>query len=543
MELSSVGTDSLFQKLLTSRNMTLEELEADYGGLHDPYLLKDMDKAVERILSAIKTGEKIVVYSDFDADGIPGGALLSDFFRNIGYKNFTNYIPHRNDEGYGFHEKLIEKFKADGTALIITVDVGIVDLETVATANRLGVDVVVTDHHEPGEKLPEALAVINPKRKDCGYPFKGLSGTGVAWKLIQAILSRERFDIKTGMEKWWLDLVGLATISDMVPLRGENRILAKYGLTVLRKTRRPGLLQLYKKLRLPTRYLSEDDISFMITPRINAASRMGHPQDAFALLTAADEVSAGTYADHLNKINDERKGVVAAIVKDIKKHLEFKEPEPVIVLGNPKWQPSLLGLVANSLVEEYDRPVFLWGEESSGTLKGSCRLKDVHAVELMRNAGDVLLGCGGHECAGGFTVSRDKVHLLEEALNAAYAKLKTDAKQKEAATFDAELSLSDVSWQMYKSIEKLAPFGMDNPKPIFLFKKVLLKNVRKFGKQGNHLEISFENSPVRAIGFFMNPEQFGRPLASGVEVNLVAHVEKSVFRNVPELRLRIVDMM
>jgi len=331
----------LVKDLLTKRGLKEEFfdefLNPDYElGTHDPFLMKGMEVAVQRVLEAIDKDEKIVVYSDFDADGIPGAVLMHDFFKKIGYKNFENYIPHRNDEGYGFHKEAIEGFAKSGTKLIVTVDVGITSVAEVEYVNSLGLEVIITDHHEPNGHLPEALVILNPKQKDCTYPEKMLCGTGVAFKLIQGILAKRDFGIKKGMEKWWLDLVGLATLSDMVPLLGENRVFARYGLLVLQKTSRPGLLQLFRKLKISQKHLNEDDIGFMVTPRINAASRMGHPDDAFNLLSATDETTAGAYVDHLNAINDKRKGVVSAIIVDIKKRLRKKgEIGSVLVLGHP----------------------------------------------------------------------------------------------------------------------------------------------------------------------------------------------------------------
>lgn len=282
----------ILQTLLTRRGLTdAEAIEAflnpSYDDMtNDPYLLKDMEKGVVRILGAIDAHEKIAVYSDFDADGIPGGIILHDFFKKIGYDNFVNYIPHRDTEGYGFHKDAVRALSKEGVTLIITVDVGITAVDTVVYAQELGVDCIVTDHHEPLDTIPSAVAVINPKQATCTYPFSGLCGAGVAYKLVQALLQEARFShIPRGWEKWLLDLVAIATVADMVPLVDENRALVHWGLYVLRKSQRPGLIALLRKLRIQQRFVTEEDIGFFIGPRINAASRMGHPQDAFELLS------------------------------------------------------------------------------------------------------------------------------------------------------------------------------------------------------------------------------------------------------------------
>jgi single-stranded-DNA-specific exonuclease len=324
----------LMQSLLIYRGIDTAEkaevfLNPDYEKLHDPFLLKDMDKAVERILQAIKNEEKILIYSDYDADGIPAAVVMHDFFKLIGYSYFEIYIPHRHNEGYGLHLEAVESFVDKDIKLIVTLDCGIVDHHEVNRANELGIDVIITDHHVPGKTLPEAYAVINPKRSDCDYPYDMLCGSGVAFKLVQALLSKyptlERRGrvgegvVKPGQEKWLLDMVGIATLSDMVPLQGENRIFAHYGLKVLRKSRRPGFQKLLSLMKMNQRYITEDDVGFMITPRINAASRMGIPTDAFHLLSTTDEVRGDELARHLDHINNERKGLVASTVKEIKK--------------------------------------------------------------------------------------------------------------------------------------------------------------------------------------------------------------------------------
>jgi len=394
----------LLQELLISRGvLSTSDAEAflspDYERhVHDPFLMKGMERAVLRVLYAIEHKEPIVIYSDYDCDGIPGGVLLHDFFNMIGYENVSNYIPHRHEEGYGVNEKAISALVDGGAKLIITVDCGITDVSPIAYAQGRNVDVIVTDHHLPGEVLPPAHVVLNPKQEGDTYPEPMLCGSGVAFKLVQGVLSRNRFSLKEGKEKWLLDMVGLATIADMVPLRGENRVFAHFGLAVLRKSPRPGLQKLCRKMKVNQRYLTEDDIGFMLAPRINAASRMDEPMAAFRLLATLDEVEADMQAAHLNKINDQRKGLVASMAREIKKRVQSRmEEREIIVTGDPRWRPALLGLVANSLVEEYNRPVFLWGREGSNLLKGSCRSDgSVDVVLLMNEVKDILIGSGGH---------------------------------------------------------------------------------------------------------------------------------------------------
>ncbi len=541
--------NELTAHLLATRGITEEKdvesfLSPDYDAhTHDPFLMKDMDIAVKRFLEAVEKKERIVIYSDFDADGIPGGALFYDFLKKIGYENFVNYIPHRNDEGYGFHLEAIEEFAKDGTHLIITIDVGIVANEEVQKANDLGMDVIITDHHEPNGELPVAVAVLDPKRLDCEYPFKELCGSGVAYKFIQAILTTRDFGLKKGMEKWWLDLVGLATLSDMVPLVGENRIFAHYGLMVLRKTPRPAFLQMCKGLKINKATVSEDDIGFLITPRINAASRMGHPDDAFKLLVAENEVEAGVQFKHLSKINDERKALVASLVRKV--HAKIKKRETlgsVIVAGDPDWKPSVLGLVANKLAEEHNKPVFLWGREGEGDLKGSCRSDgSVSLIDVMNGTADSFTHYGGHKMAAGFAVDQEHIHTLEEKLCLSCDTLNQSASEREPEWIDAELSLQDINPRLFAVVSKLSPFGVGNPKPVFMFKNITPTNIKLFGAGKNHLELQFGS--IRSIGFFMTQDSFEKIPEIGKPLTLIANLEESFFAGRKERRLRIIDCM
>lgn len=537
--------DLLYSRGISSKVDAKNFIEPSYEDhTHDPFLIAGMEKAVERILTAIKNEEEILIWSDYDHDGIPGGVILHDFFKQIGYTKFRNYIPNRHTEGYGVNEMGVKKMADEGVTLMITVDVGITDVLPIEVASSLGIDVIVTDHHLPGDKLPDAFVILNSKQEHCNYPDNMLCGAAVAWKLVCALIAQGKFEnIPEGFEKWLLDLVGISTIADMVPLKNENRVLAHFGLKVLRKTRRPGLLKLFRKAGLRQQYIAEDDVGFTIAPRINAASRMDNPFLAFELLSSKEDDRTGTLVTEIEKLNEVRKGKVASMVKEMKHHLRERESLPqVIVLGNPHWQPSLLGLAATNIVEEHSRPVFIWGREETGILKGSCRSDgSVNLVNLMQGVKEgVLLGFGGHALSGGFSVSDSEVHFLEEHLNDAYAKVdKSDVEEE--IFIDKELSFDEVSWSLWDTLTKLSPFGIDNPKPIFIFNDVVPEKVRTFGKNSEHLEITFRKSNgdfVRAIEFFS-----GREIKENEKINLVANIEKSTFGRYPELRLRIVDIL
>ncbi len=513
----------------------------------DPFLILNMERAVERILRAFREGEKVVIYGDYDCDGIPGSVILHDAFRKIGMANFFNYIPHRHHEGYGLNAGAIAAFAKEGVGLIITVDCGITDVEEVRMAQELGIDVIVTDHHLVGAALPPAYAIVNSKQEGDTYPDPMLCGAGVAFKLTQALLRRVKgCDIPEGWEKWLLDMAGLSTIADMVPLQKENRALAYFGLKVLRKSPRPGLQALLREATVDQRYLTEEDIGFTIGPRINAASRMDVPMRAFELLATRDPAVAGARATHLSALNMERKSEVARMVKEAKRLLASRELHEVIVIGNTRWRVGVAGIVANQLAEAYDRPAFVWGREGEGVIKGSCRSDGrVNVVELMHATRDgIFLNRGGHEFSGGFSVDSDAIHFLESALVEAHAKISKKEKIDRSTQIDAALALEEVNDDTFAAIDLLAPFGVGNPKPLFLLSAVTIRSSARFGKSREHLRITLEDgkgNSASSIGFFMGDEQFSDvALEAKARFDLVAHLEGSYYRGKVELRLRIV---
>jgi single-stranded-DNA-specific exonuclease len=556
----------IIENLLKNRGLEKEEeiekfLNPNYeADLYDPFLMKDMEKACVRLFEALEAKEKIVVYADYDSDGIPGAVILNDLFQKIGYSNYEVYIPMRNSEGYGLNLSAIKEFAEKKVKLLITVDLGITAVTEVAQAEVDGIDTIITDHHLVSGTLPKAYAILNPKVDD--YPEKMLCGAAVAFKLVQAFIKKygEYFKINIGWEKWLLDMVAIATLSDMVPLLGENRVLASFGLKVLRKNRRPGLQKLLAKMNIDQRYLSEDDITFMVTPRLNAASRMDDPMRAYELLATEDGVEAGVLADHLSKINDERKLIVAGIMREVNKIFEKREMKEVIVIGNPKWKVGVLGLVAGKISDEYDKTVFVWGNDENDLIKGSCRSSgDISVVELMSENSDHFIDFGGHELAGGFTVQNDKIHFLEEKLSNSYRnRVKSGLKGAQGSVlpnlpnYDIEGNLDLVNMKNWKEIEKLSPFGLGNLKPVFLFKNVKIENIKKFGKNssGEHLEITFSDAKkdgkrnkIKAISFFSNNDSFETKIEEGLSVNLYATFDLSRFRGREELRLRIVAIL
>ncbi len=540
-------TRLLYNRGITTRIEAEQWLAPSYDTqLHDPFLLHDMEVAVNRVLAAILNNELIVIYSDYDCDGIPGAVVLHDFFKAIGFLNFHIHIPHRHYDGFGLSAGAVEHlFEKVSPQLIITIDCGTTDITAVARANELGVDVIITDHHEPKEVLPSAVAVVNPKIGTT-YPFTGLCGAAVVFKLVQALITRGSYAISPGQEKWWLDMVGIATIADMVPLRDENRVLAHYGLTVLRKSRRPGIQQLLRKQRVEQRHLTEDDIGFTIGPRINAASRMDTPEDAFHLLASTDEVDARARVDHLEHLNQARKSTVALMTKELHKRLELViEQPPIIVMGNPEWRPSLVGLAANKLAEEHNRPVFLWGRDGNEHYKGSCRAGGGKSVvKIMEAAPHLFKEFGGHHASGGFTVAPEYIHTFGDALIETVHLLGDSVALVEPLLVDEVLSLSEVGAELFTAQQRCAPFGCDNPKPLYHITGVVPKSVEVFGKNKEHTKLILPSTFVKeAIAFFKSPSDFMVTPEAGKSVGLLAELEESYFMNRRQIRLRIVDIV
>ncbi len=541
----------LIQKLLFYRGiLTVESAEKFFkpnfeDDLHDPFLMPNMKEAVDRILLAIKENQKVTIYSDYDADGIPASVAFHDFLKKIGFENFDVYIPHRNREGFGLNKKAIEEIKNRGTDLIITVDCGTADIEEVALARSLGMDVIITDHHEAHEKVPDAI-IINHKLSGSVYPERILCGAGVIFKFIQAIIQQGNFDLPKGFEKWFLDMIGIATLADMVPLVGENRALAYYGLIVLRKSSRPGLQQLFKKTGLNQNQISVMDVGFTIAPRINAASRMGEPDIAFNMLAETSIEKVGGFVDHLHKINDQRKGHVAAITKAIYQKLnemENGDELKVIVAGNPLWQPSLMGLAASNIVGKYNKPVFLWGRGDGEELKGSCRgIDGVSTLNLLTEVADLMHAYGGHDQAGGFVIKNDQVDFLQDRLNDAYLKLDFE-NIEQVIQIDSEIMLGDINYNNFNQIQKLSPFGIGNEEPKFLVKNISIIDVQQFGKSKEHIKIMCEDSgkKIEAIAFFSDENSFSSKIVQNEKFSIVGTIEKNQWGK-GSYRLRIIDV-
>ena len=543
----------IIETLLAKRGVTPDTREAflnpDYTKhVHDSFLMKNMDIAVARLRSAIENNEPITLYTDYDCDGIPGAVIGHDFFKKIGYENMTVMIPDRNGEGYGLHTHHIDTMAERGTKLLITVDLGIVAMEMIAYARSLGMDVIVCDHHEPHGVMPNAI-ILDPKQSGETYPFDGLSGAGVLFKLITGYIQKYPDGFEIGWEKWLLDMVGLAAVADMVPLVDENRVFAKYGLVVLRKSRRPGLIALLRELRVDQQYLTEEDIGFTIAPKLNVASRLASPMKAFLLLTTDDRAAAQMYAKELVALNDERKTLVAHMMKDVHGRLSKRTLRDVVVVGDPAWRIGVLGLVASKIVETYNRPAFVWGGDGvpgAIVFKGSCRgTSAAHVVEVMTHVRDTFVGYGGHEGAGGFEIAHANVHTLEEVLDGAFTAVKKEVSQSIEIPYDVVVPLALLNSSLHSELTVISPFGMGNSKPVFKIVDATVVSIKQFGKTKEHFEIVVQQDGrmMKAIAFFKTADDFTKTCVVGDNVSLLGHFELSRFMGKVELRMRIVDVV
>lgn len=540
---------ALAQQLLVNRGITETDIADDFVDknpevIGDPKLFLGSEKITKRIVQAIKDKETILIFADYDADGIPGAVVLSDFFRKIEYP-VEVYFPHRNKDGFGLNMRAVEDFIIRKIDLVITIDCGITDVAEIKKLQDAGVDVIVTDHHEAGKKVPEAFGILNPKQPECTYPNDMLCGAAVAFKLVQ-LLSEHFDECDKEWEKTLLDMVGIATLSDMVPLIGENRLFAYYGLQMLRISKRLGVQKLCKLAGVNQLDLTEQDVVFSLTPKINAASRMGIPGDAYNLLVSTDEAEADTYTKILSSANNSRKKFVDDIAQQVAAELEGKDTSSVIVVGHTDWKPSLLGLVASKIVDQYHVPAFVWGQEDAAHIKGSCRgVNDVSLHEMMTQASDAFLQFGGHKNAGGFESDEKKVVDMQKKLREAYADLQTKAHEPETY-LDQTLTLEDITPETYNELHMLAPYGEANPAPLFLFPKAQIYKVEAFGKNKEHTKIICRTKDfqyIDAIAFFKSIESLQVTPQDGDEVNIVGVIEYSQFMGRRKLRLKLIDVI
>ncbi len=509
---------------IKTKNEALSFFNKDFDNLLDPLIFEDLDKAVDRIYKAQKNNEVIGIYADYDCDGIPSAVILYEALKMIGVENVEVYIPNRNEEGFGLNEKGIKNLLDKNVTLFITVDCGTSDKDMVEKLDEGNVDVIIIDHHKEKD-IPNVFALINSAIEDKSHP---MCAAGCVYKVVQALIHKSE-NINNGFEKWFLDLVCISTLADCVPLVGDNRLLSHYGLIVLKKTKRKGLLALMKKLRLSRENLTEEDITFSIAPRINACSRIGNPLLAFNLLIEKDFDKSYEMVLEIEKLNNKRKTEVTQMTKKVREIIKNKDKNNKIwVFGDRKWKPSLVGLIASKISEEYEKTVFVWGYGGE-KIKGSVRSSIDNIFELMSFNKDEFIEFGGHDFAGGFSLEQGKEITLEKKLN---KNLPDDNMERDPIAVDALVQLRDVE-EIYREVNKFRPFGIGNESPLFIFKDVRIKNFSKFGKTKLHSKYTFEqnNFVTEAISFF------NEPFESDDFVDVLGRVEFDSFFNKPRIRI------
>lgn len=479
----------LYNRGLKERNHIQAFIEGQYLESTDPFLLPDMEKAVARIGQAVERDEVIIVYGDFDADGVTSTVLLTEALRGLGLSRHQAqpYIPDRIDEGYGLNEEALTFLKEERNAgLVISVDCGIRSVREVEHANRIGLDMIITDHHSLGSRMPPALAVINPKRADSAYPEVMLAGVGIAYKLAQALRlafpNQAQFD-----DADLLDLVALGTVADLAPLQGENRKLVMDGLKVLNTCRRPGLDALARVAGLKPGNMSAESIAFALGPRINAAGRLSHAYDAARLLALNNFLMAHEQARQLNNLNQERQRITAKLTKEAEAQID---PEsPLLFAADPGFLPGVVGLVASRLTEKYYRPSIVV-ERGEAESRGSCRsISEFHITDALDQVQDLLVRHGGHAQAAGFTINNENLPEFRERITAIAAAELADKDLYPTLVIDAEVDLADVDWAMQGVMENLEPTGEANDKPIFMSRNVRVYSHRTVGQDGAHLQL------------------------------------------------------
>lgn len=502
--MNELSIPSVHAKILVSRGITDAEqaksfLHMNDNSLHDPYLLYDMEKAVNRIRQAIVANEKITVYGDYDADGVTSVTVLTTALELLG-ATVDFAIPNRFKHGYGPNTELFKELHETGTTLIITVDNGISGLEAVAYAKSVGMDVIVTDHHEIGEKLPNADAIIHPRHPNGNYPFGELAGVGVAFKLACALLGEVPDNL--------YEIAAIGTVADLVPLKDENRFIVKEGIRRMRTSKRPAIQALVKVSGTEQSSLSEESLGFMIGPRLNAPGRLGSADEAVHLLKATDTMVAMTLAERLDQLNKERQAIVSCITEEAEQAVAdmYGDMMPyVIVIAGEGWNPGVVGIVSSRLTEKYYRPsIVLSIDNETGIVKGSGRSISGFDLfkELSKNA-DILPHFGGHEMAAGMSLSLDDVDSLRNRLNDQGKKTLTDEMLTPRLQIDVPLTIEEIDVDVLESMDLLRPFGMSFEKPVFLIENLSASSIRKIGAAKNHLKLELSDgvNSLDVIGF------------------------------------------
>lgn len=550
-DLDPVVLQLLYNRGRTTQALMDEFLMPDYSqDVHDPYLLRDMKKAIDRIVEAVEKKEKIMIFGDYDVDGVSSVSVLVWTFRDLHIPNVDVYLPDRYSEGYGLNIPAVEEFAKNGVSLLITCDCGTSNVAEIAKANELGIDVIVVDHHKKAPEVPKAFAILNPFFDEETYPEKKLCSTGIAFKLATALFQKLEYGktlfekpLPAGWEKWLLDLVAVATIADMMPILGENRTLVKHGLTVLKKSKRVGLKALSQVMGTPLEKISSGTIGFQIGPRLNAAGRLKHANAALQLLTTEDIPEALQLAQELNTTNTERQQVTQKLFAEaLAQQPEGDVPALISAVGSG-WPSGVVGLVAGRLKETFHRPALAIGRAGDKLVGSGRSVGSFDITAALVESKDYLEHFGGHPMACGFTLkSSDALEPFLASMRKIAERELTDLDRSPEQRIDALITLAQADWNLAETVERFDPFGLAAPEPIFATQNVQLSSLQRMGKDQKHLRLLLsENGATKkavAFGFGEASAQWDPTLCYDVAY----HVGVNEWNGNRELQLQIVDI-
>ncbi len=550
-EVNPVVLQLLFNRNLQNQKELDEFMTPEYSqDIHDPYLFNDMQKAVDRLIKAKKNKERVCIFGDYDVDGVCGSVVLASALKELGIRYFS-YIPHRDKEGYGLNELAVNRISKEKANLIITVDCGISNSDEVTLAKKLGIDTIITDHHDMPKVLPDTVATVHCRLPGENYPFKMLSGGGTAFKLAQGLFRAKEFKLNEkdieSKEKWLLDLVALSTIGDMMTLVGENRTFVKYGLVVLQKTKRLGLQKLYEGAGIEKDKISTQVVGWQINPRINAAGRLEHANLAFDLLTTENVEQAIMMAHLLNQSNIARQkatesSVTEALNQIKKEYEEDKVPKQALVVFSEDWPAGIVGLVAGRLARKYYRPVYAItkvGNKYTGSGRG---ITGFDVTEALHNSAKLLMKFGGHVGACGFSLEPENLDKFKKELEEYSNKELSKIDLIPSIEVEAEIDLKDFTWELFEAIEKFEPFGEGNEEPNFLIKGVNVKDWKTVGSDSKHLRLFLNKNGMsrKAIAFGLG--EWAKELKLNSQVDIICKIGVNEWNGNRELQMTIQDM-
>lgn len=542
-ELDPIIIQLLYNRNLKDQKAIDEFLYPDYSqDIHDPFLFSQMEKACDIIYRTIEKKELITVYGDYDADGVSSSVILNDVLVSLGAK-VNVYLPHREKEGYGLNNAAVEEINKTDSKLIITCDCGISNTEEVKLAKKLGIKVIITDHHTVPDDMPKADAIIHPNVEKENYPFKFLAGGGVAFKLAQGLIAHSKNELtgkdKEVQEKWLLDMVAISTVADMVPLLGENRTLLKYGLIVLKKTKRLGLQKMLQLAALDPAKLDARTIGFTIAPRINAAGRMDHANLAYYLITETDEDKAMKYAQELNESNLARQKLTEATVKQAKEQ-DYSLDDNMLFFYQSDWSAGLTGLVASRLVRLYSRPCFVMTDSNDGIVGSGRSINGFNITEALQNNEDLLLRFGGHPQACGFSIEKNKLEEFKKAIGKEADKKLSGVTFSNDFDIEMKLDFLAINWELVDLVEKFKPYGHKNPEPLFVSENLIVLAAKKVGSNEKHWKLSLakDDKKISAIAFGLGDID----LAIGDKINVAYNLSINQWNGNREIQLMIKDI-